>query len=80
MKENESREFEENQKFAILQSRLQNVPVYGWLSLKDIETSKKRGCSIYPDILNDIKFRNTYWQIYRNYGFTFHLYRAFFGK
>ena len=64
----------------ILQNQLQNIPVIGWLSLKMTTTSRKDNCSIYPNILNDIEYRNTYWQIFRFNGSTFHLYGAYFGK
>ena len=64
----------------ILQNQLQNVPVIGWLSMNTTTTSRKDKCSIYPNILNDIEYRNTYWQIFRNKGSTFHLYGAYFGK
>ena len=64
----------------ILQNQIQNIPVLGWLSMKNITISKKDGCSIYPNILNDIEYRNTYWQIFRNKGSTFHLFGAYFGK
>ena len=75
------KEFAENTtKFLNLQKRLQNIPVFGWLAMKDMKTSKGNSCSIYPDILNDIEYRNTYWQIFRNNGYTFHLYGAYFGK
>ena len=66
--------------FLNLQKQLQNIPVFGWLAMKDMKTSKRNSCSIYPDILNDIEYRNTYWQIFRNHGSTFHLYGAYFGK
>ena len=66
--------------FLNLQKQLQNIPVFGWLAMKDMKTSKRNSCSIYPDILNDIEYRNTYWQIFRNNGSTFHLYGAYFGK
>ena len=63
-----------------LQNQLQNIPVIGWLSMKMTQTSRSDGCSIYPNILNDIEYRNTYWQIFRYKGSTFHLYGAYFGK
>ena len=66
--------------FLNLQKQLQNIPVFGWLAMKDMKTFKRKRCSIYPDILNDIEYRNTYWQIFRNNGSTFHLYSAYFGK
>ena len=72
------RGFEE--KFQNMHGLIQNIPVRDWLSLKKLKTSKKNGCSIYPDILNDVEYRNTYWQIFRFHGSTFHLYSAYLGK
>ena len=76
----EFKEFKENQTVHILENQIPNVPGLGWLSMKNITTHRKDGCSIYPNILNDIEYRNTYWQIFRNNGSTFHLFGAYFGK
>ena len=51
----------------IVQENLPNVPVQGWLVMKnktdgDIES----GSSVYPGIL-DIEYRNNYWQIFKIY-------------
>ena len=71
---------EEKEKFLNVQNRIQNIPVQDLLSLKKLKISKKHGCSIYPDILNDVEYRNTYWQIFTIYDSTYHLYSAYLGK
>ena len=71
---------EEKEKFLNIQNRIQNIPVQDLLSLKKLKIPKKHGCSIYPDILNDVEYRNTYWQIFRIYDSTYHLYSAYLGK
>ena len=68
-----------------LQSRLPNLPVFGWLSMKDLTEDEEPGCSKYPDIV-DIHYRNKYWQIFefldenedQTLDVTFHLYGAYF--
>ena len=67
--------------FNDLQSRLPNIPVFGWLSNKDLEDDGTAGCSTYPDI-TDLYYRNKYWQIFEflddKLEVTFHLYGAYF--
>ena len=73
--------------FNDLQSRLPNLPVFGWLSNKDLEDDGAAGCSKYPDIM-DLYYRNKYWQIFeftdknqdqsQTLDVTFHLYGAYF--
>ena len=69
-----------------VQDNLPNVPVQGWLVMKnktdgDIES----GSSVYPGIL-DIEYRNNYWQIFKIYDSdrlfrsTYHLFSAYYGK
>ena len=73
-----SMQFTENPK---IKSHVQNVPEMS-LNINNMENSKAKeelGCSTYPTIL-DIKFSNTYWQIFNNNGSTFYLYGAYFGK
>ena len=76
-----SKEEEEYQKFLSLQDRIPNLPVLSGLLMKKVKTSNKNedGCSIYPDIF-DLEYRNTYWQIFKSHGSTFHLYGAYFGE
>ena len=75
----ESKQLMEKQKVLHLQRKFQNVPLQS-LKMKFVKTWKKPpGCSIYPKIL-DINFSNTYWQIFKNQGSTFHLYGAYFGS
>ena len=71
-------EFEENDEerlkmFRDLESRIPNLPVKSWLTMKNLTKSKKSGCSIYPSIL-DIEYQNKYWQLFRFQNSTFHLY------
>ena len=72
-------------KFEDLQARLPNLPIFGWLSMKNIERDGNKSCSQYPDILN-IEYRNKYWQIFKTYDAnntreaTYHLYGAYLGK
>ena len=72
-------------KFEGLQDRLPNLPILGWLSMKNLTSDEQQGCSQYPDILN-IEFRNKYWQIFKTYDSnnnreaTYHLYGAYLGK
>ena len=75
--------------FNSLQSRMPNIPVNGWLSIKNItDTGDSISCSEYPDLV-DLHFRNKYWQIFkfldrrnrhsnRTLDVTFHLYGAYF--
>ena len=68
-----------------LQSRLPNIPVFGWLSMKNL--SDDGGCSKYPKI-TDLHYNNKYWQIfkfsdenpksYQALEVTFYLYGAYF--
>ena len=64
-----------------LQGRLPNLPVFGWLSNKDLKDVELAGCSSYPEI-TDLYYRNKYWQIFefldKNLEVTFHLYGAYF--
>ena len=67
-----------------VQNHLPNVPVQGWLVMKN-KTESDGGCSVYPGIL-DIEYRNNYWQIFKISDnakvvrSTYHLYGAYFGK
>ena len=67
--------------FNDLQSRLPNIPVFGWLSNRDLKDEGTAGCSTYPDI-TDLYYRNKYWQIFEfmddKLEVTFHLYGAYF--
>ena len=67
--------------FSDLQSRLPNIPVFGWLSNRDLKDEGTAGCSTYPDI-TDLYYRNKYWQIFEfmddKLEVTFHLYGAYF--
>ena len=74
--------------FNDLQSRLPNLPVFGWLSMKNLTDDSGTGCSKYPDIM-DLHFRNKYWQIFEfvdenpdsdgwRLDVNFHLYGAYF--
>ena len=67
--------------FNDLQSRLPNIPVFGWLSNRDLKDEGAAGCSTYPDI-TDLYYRNKYWQIFEfmddKLEVTFHLYGAYF--
>ena len=73
--------------FNDLQGRLPNLPVFGWLSMKNLTDDGRAGCSKYPDIM-DLHFRNKYWQIFEfvdenqdpslTLYVTFHLYGAYF--
>ena len=69
--------------FESVQNRLPNIPVLGWLSMKE-KMNIESSCSIYPGIL-DIEYRNTYWQIFHSYDEnkdlvgTYHLYSAYIG-
>ena len=67
--------------FNDLQSRLPNIPVFGWLSNRDLKDEGTAGCSSYPDI-TDLYYRNKYWQIFDflddKLEVTFHLYGAYF--
>ena len=76
---NVSKEEEEYEKLLSVQNRIHNLPVLSGLLMKKMKHSKHVGCSIYPEIF-DLEYRNTYWQIFRTYGSTFHLYGAYFGK
>ena len=68
-----------------LQSRLPNIPVFGWLSMKNL--TDDGGCSEYPEI-TDLHHNNKYWQIFKFSGENpesnltfeaiFHLYGAYF--
>ena len=69
---------DEIQKFIRLQNSFQNIPVLSSMQMKEAKASKKQGCSSYPKII-DIKFSNTYWQIFRNQSSTLYLYGAYFG-
>ena len=71
-----------------VQAHLPNVPVQGWLVMKnktDGYSESDSGCSLYPGIL-DIKYRNNYWQIFKIFASanvvrsTYHLYGAYLGK
>ena len=62
-----------------LQNSFQNIPVLSSMQMKGAKASKKQGCSIYPKII-DIKFSNTYWQLFKNQSSTLYLYGAYFGK
>ena len=70
--------------FQNLQDYLPNVPVNGWLAMKNIPNVAS-GCSLYPDIL-DIEYMNSYCQIFKisdetnDIRSTYHLYGAYFGK
>ena len=72
-------------KFEDLQARLPNLPIFGWLSMKNLKRDGNKSCSRYPDILN-IEYRNKYWQIFKTYGAnntreaTYHLYGAYLGN
>ena len=70
---------DEFQKLIRLQESFQNIPVLSSMQMKEAKASKKRGCSLYPEII-DIKFSNTYWQIFRNQSSTLYLYGAYLGK
>ena len=67
------------------QDHLPNVPVQGWLVMKNRTDNGVKGCSLYPGIL-DIEYRNNYWQIFKIIDHdnvvrsTYHLYGAYFGK
>ena len=67
-----------------VEDNLPNVPVQGWLVMKN-KTESDGGCSVYPGIL-DIEYRNNYWQIFKIHDHdmlvkaTYHLYSAYFGK
>ena len=69
---------DEIHKFIRLQNSFQNIPVLSSMQMKEAKASKKQGCSIYPKII-DIKFSNTYWQLFRNQSSTLYLYGAYFG-
>ena len=64
-----------------LQKRLPNLPVFGWLSNKDLKDVEVAGCSTYPEI-TDLYYRNKYWQIFvfldQYLEVTFHLYGSYF--
>ena len=69
-----------------VQDNLPNVPVQGWLVMKNkTDGDGDSGCSLYPGIL-DIEYRNNYWQIFKIIDntnvvrSTYHLYGAYFGK
>ena len=71
-----------------VQNNLPNVPVQGWLVMKnktDGDSESDSRCSVYPGIL-DIEYRNNYWQIFKISDHakvvrsTYHLYGAYFGK
>ena len=74
-----TKEEEEYEKFLIVQDRIPNLPVLSGFERKNIKPSKHIGCSIYPEIF-DLQYRNTFWQIFKFYGSTFHLYGAYFGQ
>ena len=59
---------DEIQKFIRLQNSFQNIPVLSSMQMKEAKASKKQGCSSYPKII-DIKFSNTYWQLFKNQRF-----------
>lgn len=67
------------------QDHLPNVPIQGWLVMKNLTDNGEKGCSLYPGIL-DIEYRNDYWQIFKIVDHdnvdksTYHLYGAYFGK
>ena len=74
------------EKLKSIQDHLPNVPVQGWMAMKNkSEDNSAGGCSRYPGIL-DIEYRNNYWQIFKIYDgantirSTYHLYGAYFGK
>ena len=79
LKKRNSEESYENQMFLRLQQRFKNVPIVNTLNMSKVEASKNTGCSIYPNIL-DLKYSNTYWQIFKNGSATFQLYGAYFGR
>ena len=81
LKKNNSGESYENQMFLHLQQRFKNVPIANTLNMNKVKVkaSNNSGCSIYPNIL-DLKYSNTYWQIFKNRSSTFHLYGAYFGQ
>ena len=70
---------DEAQKLIRLQNSFQNIPVLSSMQMMEAKASKKKGCSIYPQII-DIKFSNTYWQLFKNQSSTLYLYGAYFGK
>ena len=67
------------------QDHLPNVPVQGWLVMKNRTDNGVKGCSLYPGILV-IEYRNNYWQIFKIIDHenivrsTYHFYGAYFGK
>ena len=68
------------------QDHLPNVPVQGWLVMKNrTDNDGAKGCSLYTGIL-DIEYRNNYWQIFKIVDHdnvvrsTYHLYGAYLGK
>ena len=79
LKKRNSEESYGNQMFLQLQQRFKNVPIVNTINIENVKASKKSGCSIYPNIL-DLKYSNTYWQIFNNRSATFHLYGAYFGR
>ena len=66
-----------------LQSRLPNIPVFGWLSMKNVSDDGGVGCSKYPE-LTELHYNNKYWQIFKfldkqpDLHVTFYLYGAYF--
>ena len=75
-------EFEYNE----LQSRLPNIPVFGWLAMKNLTDDGGAGCSKYPE-LTDLHYNNKYWQRFKfsdknleikTLEVTFYLYGAYF--
>ena len=72
-------------KFRDLQDRLPNLPIFAWISMKDLKSDGNKSCSKYPNILN-IEYRNKYWQIFKTYDenntreATYHLYGAYLGN
>ena len=72
--------------FSDLQNRLPNIPVFGWLSMKNMTDDGGARCSEYPR-LSDLHYNNKYWQIFKfsdknpetkTLDVTFYLYGAYF--
>ena len=72
--------------FSDLQNRLPNIPVFGWLSMKNMTDDGGARCSEYPR-LSDLHYNNKYWQMFQfqdknpetnmTLDVNFHLYGAY---
>ena len=55
---------DEKSQFIDLQNRLPNIPVFGWLSMKNMTDDGGARCSEYPR-LSDLHYNNKYWQMFQ---------------